>query len=609
MSPLRGRAGVRSVAVVAGALVVAQLAGAAGVALASGGTTWTLRSAPDAYWGGVTFAEGTFVVVGSGSAVLTSPDGVTWTTSSGPAGNWTSVVHAQDQFVAVAANSGSGNLAMTSPDGVTWTAQPGLNVPTNWNSVAFGDDTYVASGDQWMAYSTDGIAWTEAEYFSGQYHSWKSVAFADDTFVVVNSTTGAANRVMTSNDGVTWTPRNAGIQVNEWTGVTYGAGLFVAVAGTGTNRVMTSPDGVTWTPQSAASASYWTSVTYGGGQFVAVAFGGAVMTSPDGITWTSQSSGNTALWRAVTTGPQYVAVGQTTGQPVMSSFIDPAPTVASITPATSPTTGGGSLTVTGSGFIAGASVSIGGALCTSAVVVNSTTMTCVVPPGAAGQEDVVVTNPDSQSGTLANGLEYVSPPPPPAPIVFYPPGPPVRVAAVPGDASAEVTWSPPLSSGSFPVTAYRVVASPGGSGCTTSGLSCTVNGLSNGAAYTFTVSAQSAVGWGVASTPSAAVTPIAPTPPTLTIVGSRAEVRGRPGISIAGTSTELRMGAWLVPFVRLAGDADFRSGSARIAVNVSGEFAWSRATRRAATVYVQTEDGSVRSNEVTIAARQKPRLR
>ena len=603
---------IRLIAVAAGALLLAQLAGAAGVAQASGGTSWTLRSAPDAYWGGVAFAEGTFVAVGGAPNVLTSPDGVTWSSNTAPSGNWASVVHAQGQFVAVAANSVAGNLAMTSPDGMTWTAQPGLNVPTNWNSVTYGDDTYVASGDQWMAYSTDGISWTEAEYFAGQYHSWKSVAFADDTFVVVNSAAGGVNRVMTSNDGVTWTPRNAGIQANEWTGVTYGAGVFVAVAGTGTDRVMTSPDGVTWTPRSAASANYWTAVTYGGGQFVAVAFGGAVMTSPDGITWTSQSSGNTALWRAVTAGPQYVAVGQSSGQPIMSSFIDPAPTVSSVSPSTSPTSGGGSITVTGTGFIAGASVTIGGAPCTSPAVVSGTALTCVVPSGTAGPQTVIVTNPDSQTGTLPNGLEYTNPPPPPPPVVFSPPGPPLDVRAVPGDSSVEVVWSPPLSPGTFAVTAYRVMSSPGDLGCVTSGLSCVVTGLSNGTTYTFTVSAESAVGWGSASVPSVGVTPVEPIPPTtptITIVGSRAEVRGRHGISIAGTSTELGMGAQLVPFVRFARDSGFVRGSARIAVDVSGEFTWSRTTRRAVTVYVQTLDGSVTSNEVRIAARQKPAFR
>ena len=43
---------------------------------------------------------------------------------------------------------------------------------------------------------------------------------------------------MTSPDGITWTARTAA-EANGWYSVTYGNGLFVAVAYTGTNRVMT----------------------------------------------------------------------------------------------------------------------------------------------------------------------------------------------------------------------------------------------------------------------------------------------------------------------------------------------------------------------------------
>src|SRR5690606_5527398 len=69
---------------------------------------------------------------------------------------------------------------------------------------------------------------------------------------------------------------------NSWTSVTYGNGLFVAVAYDGTNRVMTSPDGITWTSRSAPEANVWYSVTYGNGLFVAVSTSGTnrVMTSP-----------------------------------------------------------------------------------------------------------------------------------------------------------------------------------------------------------------------------------------------------------------------------------------------------------------------------------------
>ena len=79
---------------------------------------------------------------------------------------------------------------------------------------------------------------------------------------------------MTSPDGITWTARLSAAD-NDWQSVTYGNGLFVAVANSGTgNRVMTSPDGVTWMTQESAADNDWNSVTYANGLFVAVASSG-----------------------------------------------------------------------------------------------------------------------------------------------------------------------------------------------------------------------------------------------------------------------------------------------------------------------------------------------
>ncbi|MGB4335287.1 MAG: IPTL-CTERM sorting domain-containing protein [Chromatiaceae bacterium] len=110
---------------------------------------------------------------------------------------------------------------------------------------------------------------------------------------------------MTSPDGSNWTSQTSAAD-NEWYGVTYGNGLFVAVASSGSgNRVMTSPDGITWTSRASAADNQWRSVTYGNGLFVAVAISGSgdrVMTSPDGINWTSRTSAADNFWFGVTYG-------------------------------------------------------------------------------------------------------------------------------------------------------------------------------------------------------------------------------------------------------------------------------------------------------------------
>src|SRR4029079_18037945 len=75
------------------------------------------------------------------------------------------------------------------------------------------------------------------------------------------------------------------------------------------------------------------------------------------------------------------------------------PSVATISPTSGSTAVGTAVTITGSAFQAGATVSLGGVAATSPVVVNSTTITATTPAHAAGVVDVAVRNPDNQTGT------------------------------------------------------------------------------------------------------------------------------------------------------------------------------------------------------------------
>jgi len=88
---------------------------------------------------------------------------------------------------------------------------------------------------------------------------------------------------------------------------------------------------------------------------------------------------------------------------------NPAPTVTAITPNSGPTNGGTRVTITGTGFLAGATVKLGGTSATSVALVNSTSITAVTPAHAAGAVSVQVTNTDAQSGTLTNGFTYAAP--------------------------------------------------------------------------------------------------------------------------------------------------------------------------------------------------------
>jgi hypothetical protein len=68
--------------------------------------------------------------------------------------------------------------------------------------------------------------------------------------------------------------------------------------------------------------------------------------------------------------------------------------------------GGTGVTITGTNFVTGATVTFGGTAATNVAVTNSTTITATTPAHAAGAVTVTVTNPDTQSGSLANGFTY-----------------------------------------------------------------------------------------------------------------------------------------------------------------------------------------------------------
>ncbi|MFZ4456954.1 MAG: T9SS type A sorting domain-containing protein [Bacteroidales bacterium] len=166
--------------------------------------------------------------------------------------------------------------------------------------------TFLKTALVWLFFFTSIFAQAQTSWTlrtSAADNAWTGLTYGNGLFVAVASF-GTGNRVMTSPDGITWTIRTSAVD-NDWSSITYGNGLFVAVARSGTSkRVMTSPDGITWTARTSPIYQ-WTSVTYGNGLFVAVSedgFGNKVMTSPDGITWTARTSAADNAWNSVTFG-------------------------------------------------------------------------------------------------------------------------------------------------------------------------------------------------------------------------------------------------------------------------------------------------------------------
>jgi hypothetical protein len=179
-------------------------------------------------------------------------------------------------------NNGTFELGVGTLEGVDITSGSGTFTITFTNPVALSSSVFkltIQSGVHTASAST-GITWTSRTSAADNF--WLGVTYGNGLFVAV-AYTGSGDRVMTSPDGITWTSRAAADNNKSWTGVTYGNGTFVAVAISGSdNRVMTSPDGITWTSRASAADEGWYGVTYGNGTFVAVSYAGTgtrVMTS------------------------------------------------------------------------------------------------------------------------------------------------------------------------------------------------------------------------------------------------------------------------------------------------------------------------------------------
>ena len=86
------------------------------------------------------------------------------------------------------------------------------------------------------------------------------------------------------------------------------------------------------------------------------------------------------------------------------------PDVTSIDPVSGTELGGTSVTISGSDFQSGSTVTFGASVATDIVVISSGTITAVTPAHPAGTVDMIVTNPNGLSDTLSNGFIFLSHP-------------------------------------------------------------------------------------------------------------------------------------------------------------------------------------------------------
>ena len=261
--------------------------------------------------------------VGDNGGLWTSADGMTWNATT--AGSFTGVeisgvTFADGTFVAVGSRVGAGAAegnfeAWSSTDGATWRPSPEGQAVFAARGVAAGGPGFVGVGSALqdvtsgtyaarVATSPDGRGWTAIEDAAFDGARMDGVAAANDVIVGVGSTSGVTPGgavAWSSGDGMTWTraPDSPAFADAAMSGVAAGPGGFVAVGTTpaGGAAVWISPDGKAWNrvPDSPAFAgARMQSIAAAGPGYVAVGWGpedAAVWTSADGMAWIRDPGG------------------------------------------------------------------------------------------------------------------------------------------------------------------------------------------------------------------------------------------------------------------------------------------------------------------------------
>lgn len=192
-------------------------------------------------------------------------------------------------------------------------------------------------------------------------------------------------------------------------GTALAPGIFIFGSDGGTSTsVGTQPTISTISPNSGSAAG-GTPVTILGSGFVpgiTVAFGGVPATNVSVVNSTqitlTTPSGAVGAVPVMVTSPAGSFGGLSNG----FTYLVATPQLTSVAPSEGLLVGGTPITLTGSGFVVGATVTIGGQPARSVSVTSPTTITAVTPPGVPGSAAVLVTNPGGLITGLATGFTY-----------------------------------------------------------------------------------------------------------------------------------------------------------------------------------------------------------
>ena len=330
----------------------------------AGGTAVTIT--------GTNFATGATVTFGTAAATNVAVVNSTTVAATTPAGSAGAVT------VTVTVSGQSGSLA----SGFTYALAPTVTSVSPNSGSTLGGTAVTITGTNFAAGATVTFGATAAT----------SVVVVSSTSITTTTPAGSAG-------AVTVTVTVGGQSGSLTSGFTYA--VFPTVSSV-------SPIGG---PTAGGTAVTITGTSFATGAtvtFGATAATNVVVVSSTSITATSPAGSPGAVTVTVT-------VSGHSGSLANGFTYTVAPTVTAVSPNSGSTAGGTAVTITGTNFATGATVTVGGAAATSVVVVSGTQITATTPAGSAGAVTVTVTNLGAQSGSLASAFTYVTSGTPSAP--------------------------------------------------------------------------------------------------------------------------------------------------------------------------------------------------
>lgn len=282
----------------------------------------------------IVYGNGIYVTVGEfgdSGGFYTSGDGVNWKLQYSEPNSWgVTLNYAGGRLMGVGRGSRVSDISL---DGTNWTTIFLYNngAPYYFGPVAitFGNGLYVIAGSTTdssgviytgsVITSPDGVTWTPASFYPNAGGQLASVVYSPDADIFVALGNNDGYEYVYYDDGDSWYQSN----IPGGNKIYYGNHLFIVPLNNHTNLL--SADGINWTAKLTGLTNMLGKVTYGHGIFMAEC-GVSFATSADGTNWFNYAkplpNSNTSGYddSLATDGSHLVAVGAV-GYPYANSFV------------------------------------------------------------------------------------------------------------------------------------------------------------------------------------------------------------------------------------------------------------------------------------------------